>query len=238
LGRDAASYGHFCMLARALERVGDRWALLVIRDLANGPQRFTDLIDRLGGITPKTLTRRLRDLEADGLVLADRAPGRREVWYRLSAAGDALRPALDQLLAWGLRYALRPPEPGEPTHPEHLLWALRVELDRSARGTAPMQWLVRVTDDGTYLIASDGEDWHLTSSDDDATADVVVTTTRAGLARFLTTPTVRDRDGPELELTGTRAAVRAFLRVIAAFPFGPDGGGSTRDAPETRTMVG
>jgi DNA-binding HxlR family transcriptional regulator len=64
------------------------WAstLLVVRDLTTGPQRFTDLIDRLAGITPKTLTQRLRDLEADGVVAADRVPGRREVWYRLTPA--------------------------------------------------------------------------------------------------------------------------------------------------------
>ena len=225
------------MLARALERVGDRWALLVIRDLATGPQRFTDLIDRLGGITPKTLTQRLRDLEADGLIVADRVSGRREIWYSLTAVGEALQPARDELLAWGLRYALRPPAPGERTHPEHLLWALRVQLDRSAPGTAPTRWLVRVTDDGTYQITSYGEAWQLASADDDPTAYVVVTTTRAGLARFLTTaPTLRDPDGPELELTGTRAAVRAFLRVIAVFPFGPDGGGAAE--PKMRLRRG
>ena len=82
-GTDTRSYGHFCMLAKVLERVGDRWTLLVARDLMLGPKRFTDLMDRMAGITPKTLTRRLRELEADGLVEADREAGRREVWYGL-----------------------------------------------------------------------------------------------------------------------------------------------------------
>src|SRR4051812_47881763 len=101
--RDTRSYGHFCMLAKALERVGDRWTLLVVRDLLSGPKRFTDLMERMAGITPKTLTQRLRDLEADGLVEADRVAGRREVWYRLSRAGADLQPAIEELLLWGMR---------------------------------------------------------------------------------------------------------------------------------------
>src|SRR6266516_3010570 len=51
--RNVRTYDHFCLTARALERVGDRWSLLVIRDLLTGPKRFTDLKDRLGGITPR-----------------------------------------------------------------------------------------------------------------------------------------------------------------------------------------
>ncbi len=221
------------MLARALERVGDRWALLVIRDLTTGPQRFTDLIDRLAGITPKTLTQRLRDLESDGLVVADRVPGRREVWYRLTPAGEALRPALDELLAWGLQYAIRPPAPGEPTHPEHLLTALRVQLDRHAARTPPTRWLVRVTNDSAYVLATDGERWHLEPAGETTTADVTITGTRAALARFLTTPPAdRDPSHSELEITGSRPAVRSMLKTIEVFPFGPQA--KTHRAAQTR----
>src|SRR5690242_7360258 len=102
--RNARTYGHFCLLARALEQVGDRWSLLVIRDLLSGPKRFTDLMDRLGGITPKTLSQRLGEFEDSGLVVADREPGRREVRYRLTAAGADLEPILDALGDWGLRH--------------------------------------------------------------------------------------------------------------------------------------
>ena len=72
--RNVRTYDHFCLTARALERVGDRWSLLVIRDLLTGAKRFTDLMDRLGGITPKTLSQRLRELEDAGIVTADRKP--------------------------------------------------------------------------------------------------------------------------------------------------------------------
>ena len=104
-------------MARALERVGDRWTLLVVRDLLLGPRRFTDLMERMAGITAKSLTQRLRDLEADGLVEVDRVAGRREVWYRLSPAGKDLQPALEELVYWGMRHAFEPPRPGRRPHP-------------------------------------------------------------------------------------------------------------------------
>ena len=126
--RDTRSYGHFCMLAKTLEHVGDRWTLLVVSDLRSGPKRFTDLMERLAGITPKTLTQRLRDLEADGLVEVDRVAGRREVWYRLSAAGEDLSPALDALLLWGMHHLTEAPRPDEPIHPEHALRGLTLLL--------------------------------------------------------------------------------------------------------------
>ena len=105
--RNVRTYGHVCAVARALERVGERWNLLVIRDLITGPKRFTDLMDRLGGITPKTLSQRLRELDEAGILAADREPGRREVWYRLTPAGADLEPVIDSLNWWGLRHAWR-----------------------------------------------------------------------------------------------------------------------------------
>lgn len=230
MARETATYGHFCMLARALERVGDRWTLLIVRDLSRGPRRFTDLVERLGGITPKTLTQRLRELEADGLVVADRLPGRREVWYRLTPVGEDLRPALDELLLWGLRHSTRPPAPGEPTHPEHLLWALQVQLDREGVAIAPARWLIRVLDGGDYVVANAGDGWVVADGDvDDGEADVIVTATRTALARFLTTPpTLRDPAQADLDIAGRRGAVQAFLDAVSVFPFGQEGAGRPR----------
>src|SRR6202451_4088887 len=98
--RNVRTYDHFCLVARTLERVGDRWSLLVIRDLLTGAKRFTDLMARLGGITPKTLSQRLRELEDDGIVIADREPGRREAWYSLTPGGAELGPVIDALGQW------------------------------------------------------------------------------------------------------------------------------------------
>ncbi|MGH9287111.1 MAG: winged helix-turn-helix transcriptional regulator, partial [Acidimicrobiales bacterium] len=140
MSRNVRTYEHFCMLARALEQVGDRWTLLVVRDLLAAPRRFTDLMALLGGITPKTLTQRLRELQDAGIVEADRQPGRREVWYRLTPAGRDLAPAIESLFLWGLRHAGRPPMPGEAVHAEHLLSALRIALDQTPPPRHPLVW--------------------------------------------------------------------------------------------------
>jgi len=218
--RQTQSYGHFCLLARTLERVGDRWTLLVVRDLAHGPRRFTDLMDLLAGITPKTLTQRLRDLEEEGIVVADREPGRREVWYRLTSAGEELIPILEHLTLWGLRHALRPPQPAEPTHPEHLLWALQIMLEEVGVTISPARWLVRVAGGGAFVLAFDGHNWALRRGDADD-ADVTITTTRPALARFLTSPPeARDTEQPDLTIAGGRQAVSDMLEAVAVFPFG------------------
>src|ERR1035438_5978723 len=135
--RNVRTYGHSCSVARALEDVGDRWSLLVIRDLLTGAKRFTDLKDRLGGITPKTLSQRLRELEDTGIVTADREPGRREVWYRLTEAGADLGPVIDALNWWGLQHAWRWPQDGEPLHAEHLLRAATQAIDLAAGDHEP-----------------------------------------------------------------------------------------------------
>jgi DNA-binding HxlR family transcriptional regulator len=218
--RDTRTYGHYCMLARALERVGDRWTLLIIRDLVGGPQRFTDLIERLVGITPKTLTQRLRSLEEDGLIVADREPGRREVWYRLSAAGLDVLPAVEELVLFGVRHSARLPYPGEAIHPEHLLQPLRIHLDRAHVEAGPVRWVIRFVDDSSYVFANDGGRWNFTPGDA-ADPDVVLTTTRAAFAKFLTTPaSQRSTEHPDLEIVGGRRAIRTLMKAIETFPSG------------------
>jgi DNA-binding HxlR family transcriptional regulator len=208
------------MLATALDRVGDRWTLLIVRDLIAGPQRFTDLADRLGGITPKTLSVRLRELETGGLVQVDRQPGRREVWYRLTDAGRDLYPALEELLVWSLHHALRLPEPGEPAHPEHILWALRVQLERERVDPGPVRWMVQLADDGIYVLRNDGPTWTVDVGGIDR-PDVRVSATKDAWARFVAcAPSMRSPEQLGVQLEGTRSAVRTFLKSIEAFPFG------------------
>jgi DNA-binding HxlR family transcriptional regulator len=224
MGSRTKSYGHFCLLARTLERVGDRWALLVVRDLELGPRRFTDLMELLGGITPKTLTQRLRDLEDAGIVVADREPGRREVWYRLTPAGEELLPTLNQLLRWGLHHDARPPKPGEEPHPEHLLRALREALEELGRpGVRPARWLVRVPGYGAYALACDGRHWSLSLGEIEG-RDVTITASREALSRFLTGPPPARKDGQSgVAIDGTPRAIRSMLAAISVFPPGLDG---------------
>jgi DNA-binding HxlR family transcriptional regulator len=208
--RNVRTYDHFCTLARALERVGDRWSLLVIRDLITGPKRYTDLMERLGGITPKTLSVRLRELEDDGIVAADREPGRREVWYRLTPAGADLGPVIDTLNWWGLRHAWRWPQAGEPLHAEHLLRAAIQAIGLAAGDDKPARWHFHL--DGTdYLAESDGRHWSLAAkASPSAPADVTITGTSQSLATLIFA-------GSDLgiDITGKPSAVGRFRRLVS-----------------------
>jgi DNA-binding HxlR family transcriptional regulator len=93
-------------LAEALARVGDRWTLLVVQALLDGPRRFNDLVEQIPGIAPNILSERLKRLERDGLLVArpytDRPP---RAAYELTAEGRELGGALRLLAHWGARHA-------------------------------------------------------------------------------------------------------------------------------------
>jgi DNA-binding HxlR family transcriptional regulator/putative sterol carrier protein len=97
-------YQQYCALARALDVAGDRWTLLIVRELAPGARRFTDLIDGLPGVSRKLLTERLRMLERDGIVARTELPppAARQV-YGLTEDGHDLATAMAPLIAWGAR---------------------------------------------------------------------------------------------------------------------------------------
>jgi DNA-binding HxlR family transcriptional regulator len=221
--RNVRTYDHFCMLARALERVGDRWSLLVIRDLLSGAKRFTDLLDRLGGITPKTLTQRLHELEDAGVLAADRQPGRREVWYRLTSSGAELAPALDALSWWGQRHASRPPQPGERLHVEHLLRAITLAIEHTEQDHTPACWHLHLDGGGNYRISTDGQHWSLTSVDDPAAPslkqppDVSLTADASTFPRFMLDPTPTRAVELGVDLEGEAEAVHRFTRLVNTF---------------------
>lgn len=99
-------------LAAALDTVGDRWTLLLVEALLDGPRRFGDLQEGLGGIAPNVLTQRLRRLEGEGLVLAQPYSERPQRYvYELTSAGHELAGALRFLADWGARHgeAAEPP---------------------------------------------------------------------------------------------------------------------------------
>ena len=102
---------HESPLAAALETVGDRWTLLVVEALLDGPRRFGDLQDDLHGIASNVLSDRLRRLEREGLVVAEPYSERpRRFVYELTAAGSGLAGALRLLAGWGARHDPRGPE--------------------------------------------------------------------------------------------------------------------------------
>src|SRR2546430_1222281 len=98
----ARRYDDPCGIARALDAVGDRWALLVARELIFGPKRFLQLRQGLRGVSPNVLSQRLRDLEAADIVRRDMLDPPAEVAvYELTASGRALEPVLLELGRWG-----------------------------------------------------------------------------------------------------------------------------------------
>lgn len=125
-------YQQYCGLARALDVAGDRWTLLIVRELMFGPRRFTDLIDGLPGISRKLLTERLRALEADGVLAREELPppAARQV-YVLTDEGRDLADAVVPLVAWGTR-RLKDREPGESFRPQWAALAMATFADPAA----------------------------------------------------------------------------------------------------------
>ena len=92
-------YGQDCSLARGLDLVGDRWTLLVIRELLLGERHYKELMDALKGMGTNLLATRLQDLTTHGLLSKDPQAGRKAA-YRLTQQGEALRPAVYELMRW------------------------------------------------------------------------------------------------------------------------------------------
>ncbi len=154
-----------------------------MRDLLAGPRRFSDLRRSLAAITPKSLSARLRALEADAIVTREVA-GEREVWYRLTPKGQALEPVFDALLVWGMDHALGPPRRGEAIHPGRAMDAtVRYLAHRRTRATRRTSWAFSFGDDRSYTIRFDGARW--TRQRGEAAADVVVETSPEEWVKFL-----------------------------------------------------
>jgi DNA-binding HxlR family transcriptional regulator len=112
-GGKARSYEQYCPIAVALDIVGDRWTLLILRELFLGDRRFSDLERRLPGIAPTVLTDRLRSIESHGLVeRLDLPPPAARTVYRTTAAADPLRGVLSRLARFGIRHLPDPSSAG------------------------------------------------------------------------------------------------------------------------------
>jgi DNA-binding HxlR family transcriptional regulator len=143
--RVARTYGQYCGLAKALELVGERWALLIIRDLLIGPRRFTDLRNGNPRIPTNVLATRLRELEDAGLIERRLLPRPHNTFvYELTEYGRDIEPALHALGRWGVR-SLGQPEEGDVITADSLTTALRSTFTPSAhRGHGRIQYQLRV----------------------------------------------------------------------------------------------
>jgi len=100
-----SGYGQFCPVAKASEIIGEKWTLLVLRELMLGTTRFNDFQRALSRMSPTLLARRLRGLEERGIIIRKKLSGRRGYEYRLTEAGKELGPLIEVLAVWGMRWA-------------------------------------------------------------------------------------------------------------------------------------
>lgn len=108
-----SGYHQFCGLAVALDTVGDRWNLLIVRELLIGPRRFSQLRAALPGAASNLLTARLRALVEAGLIIRNHDPSRKAVEYSLTATGEGLRESVHALIRWGAQFMGAGPRPGD-----------------------------------------------------------------------------------------------------------------------------
>lgn len=126
------TYGQFCGLARALDRVGDRWTLLVVRELLLGPRTYRAISQALRGMSPNLLTHRLQVLTDSRLVERSDAPARsKAVTFRLTNAGEALEPVVLEFIRWGARWMIDGPG-SDTVDSRWAVLALRALLDGAA----------------------------------------------------------------------------------------------------------
>jgi DNA-binding HxlR family transcriptional regulator len=160
------NYGQYCGLARALDVVGDRWNLLIVRQLLLAPARYRELLDGLPGVATNLLTDRLRDLEAAGVVERRLAEDSNAIAYALTPWGAELRQPIEGLIRWSAPLMVRGPD-GDRFRAEWLVVALpalfggRVAAGRSSTvGIAVDGGVVQVrsTRSGIDVSLHDGQD--------------------------------------------------------------------------------
>jgi DNA-binding HxlR family transcriptional regulator len=206
-------YGDRCGIARALDLIGERWALLVVRELLLGPKRFTDLRAGLPHVSPDVLSQRLRELERDGIVqrrtLAPPAGAR---VYELTDRGMELEPVILALGRWG---STAPFPPGDARlGVDSAILALRTLFDPSAADGLSASYELRFGEQRFHARVADGrlEVARGAADDPDASIETDTGTLSALLWHGRRLPeALRARD---IAIEGSRPAVERFLRLF------------------------
>lgn len=166
-----SKYGQYCPIAQALEILGERWTLLIIRDMLTGTRHFNDLKRGLPGLSTGLLSKRLRQLQRAGIVhKRSITAGRRTTEYHLTPAGRALQPVIGALLIWGVDWAFGEPSP-EHLDPLLLMWWMHDHVDTAQlpdqrvviqfdfhNATVDTYWLVLSQAESTVCLTDPGYD--------------------------------------------------------------------------------
>jgi DNA-binding HxlR family transcriptional regulator len=227
------SYRQHCGVARALDRVGERWTLLITRNLLLGPRRYSDLLAELPGITTNLLAKRLRELEELAIVAKEvLAPPIGVTVYRLTPVGRALEPVVMELGRWGFRFMGRP----SPRDTFNLGWAL-LSLKRRYRGglTCSVELCVN---ERRYGLAFSSDCLAVEERALERPDLVLSGEVEAVRALFFGARSSADLEAAgELEVAGPRALFRELERAFDPPVLAPQSGTSkkTRDQPSETT---
>ena len=206
------SYRQLCGIAKSLDIVGERWTLLIVRDLLIGPRRYGDLLAGLPGLTTNLLAKRVKDLKANGLVertpLAP--PATSTIVYRLTAAGRELEPVLHSLGAWSWRY-VKKPRRGDRADIGWLLFSLKRRF-RGAEGPAAV---TIVAGTRSFDLRVTAKTWDLEENRRSASDATLQGEPLALRALFLEQTSLADLHAAgKIRVTGQWSAVLCSLRSI------------------------
>ena len=214
---DPKSYGQYCPVSRTLGMLGERWSLLIVRDLLSGATRFNDLARGLPGLSRGLLAKRLRQLEASGVV--ERLGSR----YLLTDAGRGLEPVVHALSAWGARWSFGEPEPDE-LDASVLVWWMHARFDTSDLPGHRHVFHIRFTDDPQqFWIVVESGDPSVCLTDPGFDVDVVITSDLGALFQvWMGRLPLREatRDG-RVQFSGPAALTRRMPRVFGLSPLAP-----------------
>ena len=208
------SYGDACRFAHALDVVGERWALLVVRELLLGPKRFTDLRQGLRRTSTNILSERLRDLEAGGVVRRRRLPPPAAASvYELTEWGRELEPIVTRLGAWGARSPF-PPEQ-VTIGPDSNVLAFRSLFDPGAAAGLTATYELRLGADDVFRVELEGGELQVARGPA-AGPDGAIATDPGTLAGLLTEQLSLDvaLDSGLASIEGSKRDVIRFLRLF------------------------
>ena len=202
------NYGQYCGLATALDIIGERWTLLIVRELLLGPRRYGDLLSGLPGIGTNLLAERLKMLGEHGLVRKVSSPSPKEKGYELTEQGRELRGPVLDLAGWGLRF-LGAPTDDQIVRPSWGFLAVQAMIDvRRVPDDVDEAYEFQVDDAVFHIRLQNGKAWAVDGPYDGSAAMVAVTDARTFVeigARHLT-PFVAVASG-RLALRGDSDAV-------------------------------
>jgi DNA-binding HxlR family transcriptional regulator len=231
------SYGDACRFAFALDLVGERWALLVVRELLLGPKRFTDLRRGLPKASPNILSERLRELEQAGVLHRRKLPPPAAVQvYELTEWGRELEPVVTRLGAWGARSPL-PPEHRE-IGADSIVLALRSLFDPEAAAGLEASYELRLGEERFHVEVAAGE---LSLGRESAGADpaVAIETDPGGLAGMLSGELSLDAalESGAARIEGSKKEARRFLALFPMPEPCPAGRGDSPTSPREHQLA-